>query len=173
VILLTSLTSGPKQLKGASLTNEDRLLKIKEYFQYAHQPTRGDGLALPDFGVEVTDWWKKIQPEWRRANQDPPQTSGQWSYILTGGSKGAFLLILCLAWWDRAHERRLKSRKEALLPDHDADWLKIVDDVAFVMQMAQGSEVPTRGMPSPSRKEKRKRETGLSAPRKRSARSKT
>ena len=55
------------------------------------------------------------------------------------------------------------------LPDHDAEWLKIVNDIAFVMQKAQDSEVPTRGMPSPSRKAKRKHEVEPSTPRKRSA----
>lgn len=162
-------------------------MKIKEYFQYAHQPTRGDCLTLPGFGVEVINWWKKIQPEWRGTNPDPPQTSGQWSYILSGGSKGAFLLILCLAWWHRAYERHLESQKERRrteakatgvtarfddLPDHDAEWLEIVKDVAFVMRRAQGSEVPTKGLPSPSRRVKRKRETEPIAPRKKSTRSK-
>lgn len=30
------------------------------------------------------------------------------------------------------------------LPDHDAKWLSIVNDVAFVMRKAQDSTVPTR-----------------------------
>jgi len=174
--------------KGTTFTTVDRPVKIKEYFQYAHQPSRGDTLTLPDFGVEVTKWWKTIQPEWRRSDGDPPQTPDRWSFILSGGSKGAFLLVLCLAWWDRAHERYLEKEKstrqvraEALgvtksvetLPAHDAEWLKIVNDVAFVMQQAQGSQIPTRGMSSPSRRAKRKSEVEPPAPRKRStARSK-
>lgn len=59
------------------------------------------------------------------------------------------------------------------LPDHDAEWLKIVNDVAFVMQKAQDSEVPARGMLSPSRRAKRKREAEPSTPRKRSTPSRT
>lgn len=151
-------------------------MKIKEYFQYAHQPSRGDTLTLPDFGVEVTKWWEKIQPEWRRSNRDPSPTPDQWSYILSGGSKGAFLLILCLAWWDRAHERYLKKGATGSagdLPDHDPEWLKIVNDVAFVMRKAQDSRVPNRGMPSPSRRMKRKREAEPSTSRKRSTPSRT
>ena len=68
-------------------------------------------------------------------------------------------MILCLAWWDRAYGRHLEKQKEARRDDlsyHDVEWLKIVNDVAFVMQNARGCEIPTRGMPSPSRKGKRK-----------------
>ena len=165
------LTPVLNHLKGAALTNEDRPSKIKEYFQYAHQPSRGDTLAVPGFGAEVAKWWERIQPEWRRSKQDLPQSRSKWSYILSGGSKGVFLVILCLAWWDRAYERHLEKEKEARraeakaagiivnfddLPDHDAEWLKIVNDVGFVMEQAQNCDIPTRGMPSPSRKGKRK-----------------
>ena len=132
---------------------------------------RGDTLTVPDFGAEVAQWWEKIQPEWRRSKQDLPQSRNQWSYILSGGSKGAFLVILCLAWWDRAYERHLEKQKKARraeanaagitanfddLPDHNAEWLNIVNDVAFVMQKARDSDIPTRGAPSPGRKGKRK-----------------
>lgn len=44
------------------------------------------------------------------------------------------------------------------LLDHNADWLDIVNDVAFVMRKARDCNVPTRGMPSPSRGAKRKRQ---------------
>ena len=80
-------------------------------------------------------------------------------------------MILCLAWWDRAYGRYLEEQREARqaeakavgtvtnfdgLSDHDADWLNIVNDVAFVMQKARDCRVPTRGMPSPSRGGKKK-----------------
>lgn len=132
----------------------------------------------------MIEWWKAIQPEWRRADQDPPQSPTTWSYILSGGSKGVFLIILCLAWWDRAYTRHLEEEKNARqaeakaagvtanfddLPDHDAEWLEIVDDVAFVMGEARHCDIPTRGVPSPSRKAKRKRETEPATPRKKTA----
>ena len=159
-------------------------MKIKEYFQYAHLPSRGDDLTVPDFGGEVTGWWKALQPEWRRSAQDPPQSRTSWSYILSGGSKGVFLVVMCLAWWDRAHARSLDEKKGARQvgaeapgatkglgdrPDHDADWLEIVRDVTSVMEKAQNCDVPTRGMPSPGRGAKRKREPEPAAPRKKSA----
>ena len=107
----------------------------------------------------MAKWWDAIQPEWRCSEQDLPQNPNGWSFILSGGSKGAFLLILCLAWWDRAHEWHLKKQREARraeaetdgitanfddLPDHDAEWLNIVNDVAFVMQKARDSTIPAR-----------------------------
>ena len=169
-------------LQGATLPNDDRPSKVKEYFQYAHQPSRGDSLAVPGFGVEVTNWWKRIQPEWRCANKEPPQNPTGWSYILSGGSKGAFLVIMCLAWWDRAYARhreeesarRIRTEVSGVanfddLPDHDKEWLDIVDDVAFVMEMAKNCEIPTRGLPSPSRRAKRKRDTEPPTPRKKAA----
>lgn len=166
-------THDPKLLKGATLTNEGRPSKIKEYFQYAHQPSHGDTLTVPDFGTEVIEWWEKIQPEWRRSKRDPPQDLNQWSYILSGGSKGAFLVILCLAWWDCSYGQHLEEQKRAHqaeaeasgvtatfddLPDHDVKWLKIVNDVAFVMQKARGCAIPAQGSASPSRGGKRKRQ---------------
>ena len=78
---------------------------------------------------------------------------------------------MCLAWWDRAYERYLDDQKEARrieaaapgvavnfgnLPDHDADWLKIVHDVTYVMKQAQDSAIPVKGV-------KRKREVDSSA----------
>lgn len=73
------------------------------------------------------------------------------------------MLILCLAWWDRAHERYLKGQKEAGvsngIPDHDADWLRVVNDVAFVMRKARDSDIPVKAT-------KRKREVDSSAARK-------
>lgn len=167
--------------QGATLPNKDRPVKISEYFQHAHKPSRGDTLTIPDFGIEVTKWWQRIQPEWRRAQEDPPQGSTTWSYILSGGPKGTFLVILCLAWWDRAYGRYLDKEKGARqvmaeaagvaadfddLPDHDPEWLKIVDDVAFVMKKAQACDTPTRGASNPGRGAKRKRETKPPTPRK-------
>ena len=132
----------------------------------------------------MAKWWERIQPEWRRSTPDLPQSPDQWSFILSGGSKGAFLLILCLAWWSRAHGRYLEERKsrqtEAAaagnfdnLPDHNAEWLKIVNDIAFVMRKAQDSQVPGRGALSSSHGAKRKREAEPPTPRKKSAASRT
>ena len=119
-----------------------------------------------------------IQPEWRRSKQDLPQSTSQWSYILSGGSKGAFLVILCLAWWDRAYGRHLEERKARQgrakatgvttgsgdLPAHDAQWLDIVNDVAFVMLKARDCGLPGREVSSPGRRAKRKRQKDGATP---------
>ncbi|KAF9779415.1 hypothetical protein BJ322DRAFT_1113226 [Thelephora terrestris] len=168
---------------GVTLTNEDRPPKISEYFQYAHRPSRGDTVVVPGFGTEVVSWWGKIQPEWRRSGQDPPRGSSAWSYVLSGGSKGLFLVLMCLSWWDRAHARYLEGEKarriEAVgagvtpnfddLADHDPEWLRVVDDLSFVMAKAQDCDVPKRGMSTPSRRAKRNREAEPDTPRKRAA----
>ena len=94
---------------------------------------------------------------------------------------------VCLAWWDRAYGRHLEEQKThraeaeatgaagsfADLPDHDAEWLKIVNDVAFVMQKAQGSQVLGRGMSGPSNGTKRKHEVEPPTTRKRPTGSRT
>ncbi|KAF9777388.1 hypothetical protein BJ322DRAFT_1025784 [Thelephora terrestris] len=154
---------------GATLTQKSRPSKIKEYFQYAHDPSRGDRLTVPDFGEEVAGWWKEIQPEWRSAAQSPSQSRTTWSYILSGGSKGVFLVVMCLAWWDRAHARYLETMEETSdgLPEHDADWLRIVEDFTFVMEKAR-SDI-SEGMPGPSCGPKRKREQEPATPRKKPA----
>ena len=128
-------------------------------------------------------WWRTIQPEWRRSGQNPPQGPTEWSYILSGGSKGLFLVIMCLAWWDRAHARYLEEEKDARkiearaggvppnfdnLPDHDPEWSRIVDDVAFALGKAQACSIPGRGVSTPSHRAKRQRETEPTPSRKKS-----
>ena len=180
VFVGTFRSLGTNYFQGATITAEGRPLKIKDYFRYAHQPSRGDSLTVPSIGVEVAKWWGNIQPQWRRDGEDPPPGASTWSYILSGGSKGAFLVIMCLAWWGRAHARYLKEEistrridAEATglpanfddLADYDAGWLKVVGDVAFVMEKAQRCDIHVEEVPA-----KRKREADpTSPPRKKSA----
>ena len=166
-----------------TLTTEDRPSKISEYFQYAHKPSRGDTVTVPRFGVDVVNWWGSIQPEWRRSGQDTPQDPSAWSYILSGGSKGLFLVLMCLSWWHRAHTRFLQEenarRTESPvdgttpnlddLPTHDPEWLRIVRDVEFVMNKAQDCIIPTRAASTPSRRGKRRHDAPADAPRKKRA----
>lgn len=150
-------------------------MKIKDYFRYAHHPLRGNDLTVPSFGKEVVTWWEAIQPQWRRAGEEPPNCPTAWSYIISGGSKGTFLIVICLAWWHRAHLRYLKSARgprrthaEASyfnLPDHDTKWSELVRDLTFVLEKAQNCVIPTP-------KEKRKRENEPTSSRKKTNRSK-
>lgn len=89
---------------------------------------------------------------------------------------------MCLAWWDRAHaryteeeySRRLEGAAAGTsnlddIPDHDVQWLKIVEDVTFVLEKAELCDASTRGMATPSRRAKRRRETEPETPQKKPA----
>jgi hypothetical protein len=162
--------------QGTKLTLDGRPSKIKDYIRYDHKPPRGNNLTLPDFGEEVITWWEAIQPDWRRAGEEPPRGPTTWSYILSGGSKGTFLIVMCLAWWHRAHLRYLKSARGPRrthvktpyfdLPDHDTKWSELVKDLTFIMENAQNCDIPTP-------KEKRKRGHEPASPRKKTKRSRT
>jgi len=131
------------------------------YFKWYHNPSKGDSVVLPEFGDETSLWWSSFQPKWRYHNEYPPDRQKDYSYILAGGKKGVFLLILCLAWWDRAHGRNLEEekarRREAAraagmdktaainlsdLREHEPRWFNLVNDLIFVMELAQGWPVP-------------------------------
>lgn len=56
-----------------------------------------------------------------------------------------------------------------VLPDYDPEWLRIVEDVVFVIGKAQDCDIPTRGTPTPGRTVKRHHETEPNTPRKRLA----
>lgn len=133
--------------------------------------------------MDVVNWWGNIQPDWRRSGQDSPQDPSAWSYILSGGSKGLFLVLMCLSWWHRAHTRFLEEenarRIEATvagaapnlndLPAYDPEWLRIVQDIAFVIGKAQDCDIPTRAASTPSRRVKRRNDSQSNTPRKRRA----
>ena len=105
-------------------------------------------------------WWSSIQPEWRYREEHSSDDRKDYSYILAGGKKGVFLLVLCLAWWDRAYGRNLEEektrRREAAraagtdeaavdfsdLHEHEYKWFNIVNDLLFVMELAQGWPAP-------------------------------
>ena len=87
-------------------------------------------------------------------------------------------MILCLAWWDRAYGRHLeegkarRARAKATgvttgsedLPAHDAQWLDIVNDVAFVMLKARDCSLPGREVSNPNRRAKRKHQEDAETP---------
>lgn len=139
-----------------------------DYFKWHHTPSKGDSVALPEFGDETSDWWASIQPKWRYKNENPTDSKNDYSYILAGGKKGVYLLILCLAWWDQAHGREMEKekvrRREAAraagkddtsldfgdLHEHEYKWFNIVNDLIFILELAQGWPVPGEGVPHPA-----------------------
>ena len=138
---------------------------MKDYFKWHHNASKGDLVLLASFGDQVSDWWADMQPKWRYKNPDPTSSKNDYSYILTGGKKGVYLLILCLAWWDCAYGREMEREKtrrhEAAkavgkaettldfgdLYDHDVKWFNIVNDLIFVMELAHGWPVPGEDTP--------------------------
>ncbi|KAF9777724.1 hypothetical protein BJ322DRAFT_992316, partial [Thelephora terrestris] len=90
---------GLNEKLGASLSSKNKPRILGDYFKWHHNPTKGDSVALPAFGNEVAAWWSSLQPEWRQKDELSPNDQNNYSYILAGGKKGVFLLILCLAWW--------------------------------------------------------------------------
>ena len=138
---------------------------MKDYFKWRHNPSKGNSIVLPEFGDEVSAWWTSLQPEWRYKNELPTSNGNNYSYMLAGGKKGIFLLVLCLAWWDRVHgqemEKEKARRREAAraagnddttldfsdLLDHEYRWFNIVNDLIFVLELAQGGPVPGESTP--------------------------
>ncbi|KAF9642316.1 hypothetical protein BDM02DRAFT_3193503 [Thelephora ganbajun] len=151
---------GLNEQLGASLSLKEKPGILKDYFKWHHNPSKGNSVILPEFGDEISIWWSSFQPKWRYKNEYPPNDRRDYSYILAGGKKGVFLLILCLAWWDRAHGRDIEKEKvrccEAArdagidktalnfddLLEHDRRWFNIVNNLIFVMELAQGWPVP-------------------------------
>lgn len=172
--------------QGANLSLKEKPNILKDYFKWHHNPSKGNSVALPEFGDEVALWWSSIQPKWRYKEGHFPDVQKDYSYILAGGKKGVFLLVLCLAWWDRAHGQIIGTektkRREAVgtgeaaigpssLRDHDSKWFNIVNDLIFVMEIAQGWPIPGGSTPEavgavPARRKRGAEQGGSSSPRK-------
>ena len=136
---------------------------LKDYFKWHHNPSKGDSVVLEDFSDEMSTWWSSIQPKWRYKNEYPPDGTKDYSYILAGGKKGIYLLILCLAWWDQAYGQKMKEEKSRCreaarasgtddttlnfddLHLHEHRWFNIINDLIYVMDLAQGWPVPGEG----------------------------
>lgn len=136
---------------------------LKDYFKWHHNPAKGDSIVLPGFAQEVSLWWTSIQPEWRYKDGCSTDNRKDYSFILAGGKKGVFLLILCLAWWNRAYGRgleKMKAERRAVawaagkddatldfddLPDQDRSWFNILNDLITVLELAQAWPVPGNG----------------------------
>ena len=149
--------------QGASLPLKNKPETLKGYFKWYHNPTKGDSVALPGFGDKVSAWWSSLQPEWCYKDESSSENPKDYSYILAGGKKGVYLLILCLAWWDRAYGRNMEQEKarhrEAAraagiddtalnfedLHEHEYRWFNIVNDLIFVMELAQGWPIAGEG----------------------------
>ena len=147
--------------QGAVLSLKEKPDILGDYFKWRHTPSKGNSVELPAFSDKVLSWWGDIQPVWRYKDEHLPENRNDYSFILAGGKKGVFLIILCLAWWDRAYGKGMEServrRQEAVraagkddlnlndLPEHDDSWFNTVNDLIYVMERAQSWPVPGDG----------------------------
>lgn len=177
------------QGKGLNLREKPSILK--DYFKWHHNPSKAYSIALPKFSEEVVAWWVSIQPDWRYTEAEfSPGNPQDYSYILAGGKKGLFLLILCLAWWDRAYGRDIERVKTSCrqvvgsgtdrdtlnfddLRDHEPKWFNLVSDLIRVMEHAQACPLPNESSPGaigavpiPARKKRTADRGDASSPRK-------
>ena len=145
-------------LQGTAFPMNSRPEILGEYFKHRHNPSRGNSVALPEFGEEVALWWSGMQPEGRYKDEASLEDK-DFCFVLAGGKKGLFLFILCLAWWDKAYAWHVEGmkveRREAAqasgeentnldignLPDHDYSWFNILNDLIYVLERAQGSPI--------------------------------
>lgn len=174
--------------QGGALSLKEKPAVLGNYFKWHHTPSKGSSITLPGFAEEMSVWWADIQPEWRYKDEYTPDGRKDYSFILAGGKKGAFLLVLCLAWWDKEHGRGMKKERadrldaakaagkgdEVLdfsdLPDHDIRWFNTLNDLIFVMECAQSCPVPGDATHvaavGPVRKKRASGKGGRSSPRK-------
>lgn len=138
---------------------------LKDYFKWHHNPSKGDSIVLPQFAEEVSAWWYSLRSQLRRKNELSTDNCNDldYSFILAGGKKGVFLLVLCLAWWDRAYGRDLEKTKNERraaaraagkddtmlcfddLPAHNCSWFNILNDLISILDHAHSLPVPING----------------------------
>lgn len=144
---------------------KDKPEVLKDYFKWHHNPSRGDSIVLSQFAEQVSNWWYGLRSQSRRKSQLPTgnRDDNDYSFILAGGKKGAYLVILCLAWWDRSYGRYLEEAKDKRraaaraagkddttldfddLPVHDHRWFNILNDLIIVLERAQACPIPING----------------------------
>ncbi|KAJ7354142.1 hypothetical protein DFH08DRAFT_984420, partial [Mycena albidolilacea] len=93
---------------------------------------RGLGSVPPDirdveaFGKTWTDWWRDINPPWRKAITPMPRTDGDWTLLDLPGPNGFLNVLVCLKWW--------RERLEQELPA----WREGFEDMLWVLERMNG-----------------------------------
>jgi len=62
---------------------------------------------LETYGLEFANWWRNIQPHWRRIGDGPlsrtePYGAENWTTLAKGGTAGVYVVVMALSWWLRA-----------------------------------------------------------------------
>lgn len=101
-----------------------------------------------EFGTELIEWWKSLNPSWRESNEDGEfiqEGSGEWDDLLVKGRNGLLTILACLLWWYDLEEGFGDDTRDA--------WDAMVADVLFVIDSLIVAEYGDE--PSPRRKKRR------------------
>lgn len=74
------------------------------------------------FGKTWTEWWRDINPLWRKAATPMLRTDGDWASLDLLGPNGFLNILICLKWW----RERLEQESPA--------WRNRVEDMLWVLK---------------------------------------
>ncbi|KAJ7767597.1 hypothetical protein B0H14DRAFT_2402747 [Mycena olivaceomarginata] len=102
-----------------------RPAQVGAWVQRARQRTL-DIQDVEAFGKTWTDWWRDINPPWRKAITPMPRTDGDWVLLDLPGPNGFLNVLVCLKWW----RERLEQESPV--------WREGVEDVLWVLERMNG-----------------------------------
>ncbi|KAJ7049142.1 hypothetical protein C8F01DRAFT_994425 [Mycena amicta] len=108
-----------------SHSTEKRPIQVGEWVSRARNARYDPGISnAARFGAQWEDWWRSINPDWRRDGQKLRKTGdGDWTELDVPGKNGFFSVLICLKWWHLAARGR-----------PGAEWRGWVEDVTWVLQ---------------------------------------
>ncbi|KAJ7488209.1 hypothetical protein FB451DRAFT_1025494 [Mycena latifolia] len=79
-------------------------------------------LIVETFSAEWRAWWRKINPEWRRAEDGAlkKEGDGPWDALRCPGQNGFLNVLVCLKWWRVGLDAESKDWKDAIA---DVKWV--------------------------------------------------
>lgn len=109
----------------AKLSATGRPPCVAQWIQRARAPTYRAPIADFDvFALSFTNWWRVLQPEWRRVTDRVlARGTGDWESIRKPGTNGLLSVLAALFFWAAASG--VTGRKA---------WLESVEDVTWVIQ---------------------------------------
>jgi hypothetical protein len=79
------------------------------------------------------EWWKLMQPSWRRNEANLPlfrdvPNGETWQALRKGGTAGVYVVVTTLSWWIKAQH-----------VEGDVSAWSTVDDLSWVLQQMKGN----------------------------------
>lgn len=126
---------------------------------YEQVPTIDNAM---EFGIAVTKWWNKIQPEFRQTTDihplitvtPPTPTSGDvWAPLRKCGPNGLSIILVLLSWWGCVAKRQNRWDEDSI-----PAWESIVADVRRVLDAVAASTASSKraGGPLSSKRKRQK-----------------